>query len=151
MTPEELSSALQSAALTYVREVNRRWQNRPENQTNGRPRVSCQDRLTKGRVPRSTSSAIRNNGSSGGEGRKRRPEVRHSGCDAVFRREKFLQRPGQHGGQFLPSQQLQPAAQNAASDRPHDGIPALDQIRPPCIAQDAERTARRMGCKHAAN
>jgi hypothetical protein len=48
MTPEDLNNVLQSAALTYVREVNRRWQNRPENQTNGRLTVSCQDRLTKG-------------------------------------------------------------------------------------------------------
>jgi hypothetical protein len=48
MMLEELNIALQRAALTYVREVNRRWQNRPENQTNGRPTVSCQDRLTKG-------------------------------------------------------------------------------------------------------
>ena len=39
-----------------------------------------------------------------------------SGCDAVFRGQKFLQRPGQHGGQFLPGQQLQVAAQNAAPD-----------------------------------
>jgi hypothetical protein len=31
--------------------------------------------------------------------------VRH---DAVFRPKKFLQRLGQHGGQFLPGQQLQP-------------------------------------------
>jgi hypothetical protein len=48
MKPEELNNALQSAALTYVQEVNRRCQNRPENQTNGKPTVSCQDRLTKG-------------------------------------------------------------------------------------------------------
>jgi hypothetical protein len=74
-----------------------------------------------------------------------------SGHDAVFRPQKFLQRLGQHSGQFLPGQQLQPTTENTASDRPHDRIPVLDQIRPPCIAKNAERSARRTGSEHPAN
>jgi hypothetical protein len=76
---------------------------------------------------------------------------RSSRSNTVFHREKFLQRPGQYGGQFLPGHQLQPAAENAASDRPHNGIPFLDQIRPPCVTNNAERSARRMGSKRATN
>ena len=71
--------------------------------------------------------------------------------DAVFRPQKFLQGIGQHSGQFLPGQQLQPAAQNAASDRSHDRIPVLDQIRPPRIAKNAERSTRRIGSEQSAN
>jgi len=56
-----------------------------------------------------------------GRGGKHETSLRAgSGCDAVFRRQKFLQRLGQYCGQFLPGQQLQPTAQNTASGRSHD-------------------------------
>ena len=69
--------------------------------------------------------------------------------DAIFRGEKFLQRRRQHGGQFLPGEQLQPAAQGAAPDGPHHPIPLLDQIRAPRIAKHAERAARGIGSERA--
>lgn len=50
-----------------------------------------------------------------------------------------------------PGQQLQPAAQNTASNGAHDRIPVLDEIRSPRIAQNAERSSLRGGSEHAAD
>ena len=71
--------------------------------------------------------------------------------DAVFHCQESLKRLREKPRQFLPCEQLQAAAESATSYRAHYGIPILNEIGTPRVAQHAERSSGGMCSQYSAD